>query len=113
MIYPLVTDLADEGIPVALTCRVLGFSKQAYFKWRANPVSRRDWDDAHLLNAARDVQHEDRSSATGTSPTNSSAEASSPAATGSTGCAPNSVCGRCTPANAVCPASQAHQCTTT
>jgi len=24
MKYPLVTDLADEGIPVALTCRVLG-----------------------------------------------------------------------------------------
>jgi putative transposase len=36
MIYPLVTDLADEGIPVAVTCRVLGFSRQGYFKWRAN-----------------------------------------------------------------------------
>jgi putative transposase len=59
MIYPLVTDLADEGIPVALTCRVLGFSKQAYFKWRANPVSQRDWDDAHLINAAIDIHHDD------------------------------------------------------
>ena len=59
MIYPLVTDLADEGIPVALTCRVLGFSKQAYFKWRANPVTQRDWDDAHLIHAARDVHHDD------------------------------------------------------
>ena len=59
MMYPLVTDLADEGIPVALTCRVLGFSKQAYFKWRANPVSQRDWDDAHLIHAARDVHHDD------------------------------------------------------
>jgi len=59
MIYPLVTDLADEGIPVVLTCRVLGFSKQAYFKWRANPVSQRDWDDAHLLNAAIDIHHDD------------------------------------------------------
>ena len=59
MIYPLVTDLADEGIPVALTCRVLGFSKQAYFKWRANPVSQRDWDDAHLINAALDIHHDD------------------------------------------------------
>jgi transposase InsO family protein len=59
MIYPLVTDLADEGIPVALTCRVLGFSKQAYFKWRANPVSQRDWDDAHLIHAAREIHHDD------------------------------------------------------
>ena len=59
MIYPLVTDLADEGVPVALTCRVLGFSKQAYFKWRAKPISQRDWDDAHLLNAAIDIHHDD------------------------------------------------------
>ena len=59
MIYPLVTDLADEGIPVALTCRVLGFSKQAYYKWRANPVSQRDWDDAHLIHAAREIHHDD------------------------------------------------------
>ena len=59
MMYPLVTDLADEGIPVVLTCRVLGFSKQAYYKWRADPVSQRDWDDAHLLNAAVDIHHDD------------------------------------------------------
>ncbi len=59
MMYPLVTDLRADGIPVALTCRVLGFSKQAYFKWRANPVSQRDWDDAHLINAALDIHHDD------------------------------------------------------
>ncbi len=59
MIYPLVTDLADEGIPVVLTCRVLGFSKQAYYKWRANPVTQRDWDDAHLIHAALGIHHDD------------------------------------------------------
>jgi transposase InsO family protein len=59
MMYPLVTDLADEGIPVVLTCRVLGFSKQAYYKWRANPVTARDWADAHLIDAARDIHHDD------------------------------------------------------
>ena len=37
MMYPLVRDLAAEGIPVAVTCRVLGFSKQGYFKWRRPP----------------------------------------------------------------------------
>jgi putative transposase len=58
-IYPLVTDLADEGIPFVLTGRVLGFSKQAYFKWPANPVTQRNWDDAHLINAAVDIHHDD------------------------------------------------------
>ena len=29
MIYPLVRDLAADGIPVTVTCRVLGFSTQA------------------------------------------------------------------------------------
>ncbi|ABS03876.1 Integrase catalytic region [Kineococcus radiotolerans SRS30216 = ATCC BAA-149] len=42
-----------------MTCRVLGFSKQAYFKWRAAPVTDRDWNDAHLLNAAVDIHHDD------------------------------------------------------
>jgi putative transposase len=62
MIYPLVRDLAGDEtfpVPVAVTCRVLGFSKQAYFKWRANPVTDRDWNDAHLLNAAIDIHHDD------------------------------------------------------
>jgi transposase InsO family protein len=59
MIYPLVQELAAEHIPVAVTCRVLGFSKQAFYKWQAAPVSQRDWDDAHLVNAAIDIHHDD------------------------------------------------------
>jgi putative transposase len=55
MKYPLVLDLAADSIPVAVTCRVLGFSKQAFYAWRRNPVSQRDWDDAHLINAAVDI----------------------------------------------------------
>jgi putative transposase len=42
-----------------VTCRVLGFSKQAFYAWKADPVSQRDWDDAHLINAARDIHHDD------------------------------------------------------
>ena len=30
MMYPLVRELAADGIPVTVTCRVLGFSPQAY-----------------------------------------------------------------------------------
>ena len=49
MMFPLVLDLAAEKIPVAVTCRVLGFSKQAFYRWKADPVSRQDCDDAHLI----------------------------------------------------------------
>jgi transposase InsO family protein len=55
MMFPLVRELAADRIPVAVTCRVLGFSKQSFFAWRANPVSQRDWDNAHLINAAIDI----------------------------------------------------------
>lgn len=59
MTYPLVLDLADDGIPVTVTCRVLGFSPQGFYKWRANPVSQRDWADAHLINAALEIHRDD------------------------------------------------------
>ena len=59
MMYPLVRELAADGIPVTVTCRVLGFSKQAFYKWRSDPVSQRDWDDAHLVDAARSIHHDD------------------------------------------------------
>ena len=59
MKYPLVLDLAADGIPVTVTCRVLGFSTQAFNKWRRNPVSQRDWDEAHLINAAIDIHDDD------------------------------------------------------
>jgi len=59
MIYPLVRELAAEHMPVAVTCRVLGFTTQAFYKWCTNPVSQRDWNDAHLINAAYDIHHDD------------------------------------------------------
>ena len=33
MSYPLVHDLAAEGIPVRLTGGMLGFSRQACYQW--------------------------------------------------------------------------------
>ena len=33
-------------MPVVVTCRVVAFSKQSYYKWVANPVPDRDWDEA-------------------------------------------------------------------
>lgn len=55
MTYPLVLDLQAEGIAVSLTCGVLGFSKQAFYQWKKNPITDREWDDAHLINAALDI----------------------------------------------------------
>lgn len=59
MTYPLVRDLAATGIPVRLTCGVLGFSTQAYYAWRCDPVSDRDWADAHAINQLLDAHGED------------------------------------------------------
>jgi len=59
MMFPLVLELAADRVPIAVICRALGFSKQAFFKWRANPVSQRDWDNAHLTNAAIDLHRDD------------------------------------------------------
>ncbi|TYC95620.1 IS3 family transposase [Arthrobacter echini] len=59
MMFPLVRELAADGIPVTVTCRVLGFSTQAFYKWKANPIPNRDWDEAHLINAALDIHADD------------------------------------------------------
>ena len=59
MTYPLVQELAAEGIPVRLTRGVLGFSPQAFCKWQANPVTGREWTDAHLTNALVDAYDDD------------------------------------------------------
>ncbi|WP_222128422.1 IS3 family transposase [Cellulosimicrobium sp. TH-20] len=59
MSYPLVRDLAAEGILVRLTCGVLGHSRQAYYAWAVNPVSDRDLEDAHLTNALIDAHGDD------------------------------------------------------
>jgi transposase InsO family protein len=59
MKFPLVRDLAAEGFPVRLTCGVLGFSPQAFYKWQADPVCQRDVENAHLVNVIRDVHEDD------------------------------------------------------
>ena len=34
-----MNELAADGIPVAVTCRVLKLARQPYYRWRANPVT--------------------------------------------------------------------------
>lgn len=59
MMYPLVRELAADGIPVAVTCRVLNIARQPYYRWLAEPVTERELDRAHLANAIFDAHRDD------------------------------------------------------
>jgi hypothetical protein len=59
MIYPLVGELADDGIPVKVACRVLKLARQPYYRWKRQPVGDAAWVRAHRLNALRDAHKED------------------------------------------------------
>lgn len=47
--------MADDGFAVAVTCRVLKVSTSGYYEWRKRSPSRRDIDDAHLLDVIIDI----------------------------------------------------------
>jgi len=42
-------------LPVAACCKTMGVSTSAFYAWRANPVSDRDWADAQLTNHIFDI----------------------------------------------------------
>lgn len=54
-LYPLVKELAADGIPVAVTCRVLKLARQPYYRWLANPVTDAEYAEAHRANALFDL----------------------------------------------------------
>ncbi|QTE28552.1 IS3 family transposase [Pengzhenrongella sicca] len=59
MMYPLVSELAGDGIPVAVTCRVLKLARQPYYRWLAAPITARDLDEAYLANVLFDAHVDD------------------------------------------------------
>ena len=59
MTYPLVAELADAGIPVTVSCRVLKLARQPYYRWRNDPVRDADVLRAHRINALHDAHHDD------------------------------------------------------
>jgi putative transposase len=59
MMFPLVRELAWEGIPVSLSYRVLVFSRQGYYACRVDPVRERDWSNAHVINEIREIRKKD------------------------------------------------------
>ena len=59
MMYPLVRELAVDGIPVTVTCRVLKIARQPYYRWLADPVSQSEVVRAYRANALFDAHTED------------------------------------------------------
>lgn len=61
--FPLVQEMAAKDapirVPVVVACRVLGFSRQAYYQWVKQPVSKREADDQHLIQVLRQLHAED------------------------------------------------------
>lgn len=63
MMYPLVREMAAAGarvrVPVAVACRVLGFSQQGYYKWLKAPLSARQKSDEQLIEVLRELHDDD------------------------------------------------------
>jgi hypothetical protein len=49
LIYPLVRELADDEIDVAVACRALAVSRSGYYDWFGRPASPRAQEDEYLL----------------------------------------------------------------
>ena len=59
MMYPLVRELAADGIPVTVTCRVLNLARQPYYRWLAAPVTAAELTAAYRANALFDAHRDD------------------------------------------------------
>jgi putative transposase len=51
----VVQELAANGVPAAVTCRVLNVSTSGYYEWRTRPASERAWEQAHLMETIRQI----------------------------------------------------------
>ena len=59
MMYPLVRELAEDGIPVTVTCRVLKIARQPYYRWLTRPVTDAELVEAYRANALFDAHQDD------------------------------------------------------
>ena len=56
---PVAHELAADGIPVAVSCRVLKLSRQPYYRWLRNPKTGREITQAYRANSIYDAHLED------------------------------------------------------
>ena len=54
-----MSELAADGIPVSVSCRVLKLARQPYYRWRRSPVTERELTQAYRANALYDAHVED------------------------------------------------------
>jgi len=54
-----VKELAGDGIPVTVTCRVLKLARQPYYRWLANPITNAELVEAFRANALFDAHRDD------------------------------------------------------
>jgi transposase InsO family protein len=54
-----VKELAEGGVPVTVTCRVLKLARQPYYRWLDKPVADATLEQAHRANALFDAHRED------------------------------------------------------
>lgn len=59
MMYPLVRELAVDGIPVTVTCRVLKLARQPYYRWLAKPLTQAELTQAYRANALFHAHRDD------------------------------------------------------
>ena len=59
MMFPLVRELAVDGIPVTVTCRVLKLCRPQYYRWVEQPFTSAELDEAWLANAIFDAHIDD------------------------------------------------------
>ena len=59
MMFPLVRELAVDGVPVTVTCRVLKLCRQHYYRWLDQPFTDVELDDAWLANSVFDAHRDD------------------------------------------------------
>ncbi|PGH46701.1 IS3 family transposase [Streptomyces sp. Ru87] len=58
-IYPLVKELAGDGVPVTVACRVLKLARQPYYRWLDQPVTDAMLEEAYRANALFDAHRND------------------------------------------------------
>ncbi|WP_345182607.1 IS3 family transposase, partial [Nocardioides caricicola] len=58
--FRLVQELAADGVPVAVTCRVLQVSRSGFYEWSTRGPSARDIDDARLLDTIITIHADSR-----------------------------------------------------
>lgn len=59
MMYPLVAELAADGVAVTVSCRVLKLARQPYYQWLPDPITPYDLVEAYRASALFDAHRDD------------------------------------------------------